>query len=111
MYGTNTMKEKRQKVKEEKLKINGLIDNPKWKKIPCICSQNPNLIQEIYPIKDCLNCKFQQCEDSIPKKCWDMNEALRNKDGKLTGEFVTRRITEITIVRGSKYDDILGWTF
>ncbi len=111
MYDTGTMKDKKQKPKEEKLKINGLIDNPRWKKIACLCSQNPNLVQEIYPIKNCLHCKFQECEDSIPKKCWDMNEAQRDKDGQLTGAFKIRRITEITLVRGQRYDDILGWTF
>ena len=80
------------------MKINGLIEKPRWYDIPCICGKNT---VNKFPIKDCLNCKFQLQEDSMPKE----NFICKDVKGK------DRKISEITIVRGSKFQDIIGWTF
>ena len=88
------MKDRRKK--EPVLEITGLIDPPRWKKIPCCCSQDERDNIHRYPIQKCLNCKFTLCENSIPSKPFIVN-------GKL--------ITKIKIVRGKKYDDCIGWEF
>tara|TARA_R110000751_G_scaffold286304_1_gene390734 strand:+ start:497 stop:763 length:267 start_codon:yes stop_codon:yes gene_type:complete len=82
------------KKKEIKFKINGLIGVPRWKSIPCICHATD--ITKQYPLTDCLNCKFSECEKSMPRK-----------------EFISdgQKINEITIVRGSKYQDIIAFTW
>jgi hypothetical protein len=100
--GTSRMKDKKSKSKKEILTIKGLMDDNKirWKKIKCKCAQDPNMVENIYPISKCLNCKFQESEDSVPRIPFDVIE-----NGK------TRHVTEIEIVRGKKYDDILGWKF
>jgi len=81
--------------KEIKFKINGLIDKPLWKSIPCICHTTD--ITKQYPIfQSCLNCKFSECEDSIPKQKFKSN----GKD-----------VNEIKIVRGKRFEDVIGWTW
>ncbi len=97
------MKDK-SKPKKEILTIKGLMndDDIRWKKIPCMCSQNPALVQEIYPIKNCLHCKFQECENDLAREPFDI---IETKEGKN----ITHHITEIQIVRGKKYDDIQGY--
>ena len=77
----------------------------RWKKIPCVCSQNPALVQEIYPIKNCLHCKFQECEDSIPRV------PFNTKYNKKDGSEVEKTITEITLVRGEIYHDIIAYKY
>ena len=42
-----------------KLKINGLIQKPRWYNINCSCG---NKVMDKYPIKDCLHCKFEAQE-------------------------------------------------
>ena len=91
-----------------KLKINGLIKKPRWYDIPCKC--NHASIETEYPITDCLHCKFEQCEKSLPKKDFKVNDDEIAKNGKVTKKR-TRTVKEITIVRGEKYQDIIGWTF
>lgn len=99
------MKDKKPKPKEV-LYINGLMDDDKirWKKIPCVCSQDERDVTHRYPIASCIHCKFQECEDSLPREPFDV---IDNKKGRS----ITRHITKIEIVRGKKYDDILGWQF
>ena len=78
-----------------KLKINGLMNDKDilWKKIPCKCHKSK--VELMYPLIECKNCKFQKCEDSMPRENF-------KSQGKT--------ITEINIVRGS-YHDIIGWSF
>lgn len=90
-------------VKTKKLKINGLINKPRWKNIKCSCIKND--IEHSYPLEDCKHCKFQECEDSIPRNCFKINEY----DNK--GKKTVREVQEITIVRGKTNEDIIGWTF
>ena len=82
------------KKKEIKFKINGLIDRPLWKMLPCVCHASD--ITRQYPLTDCKNCHFQESENSMPRK-----------------EFIAngKKINEITIVRGSKYQDIIAFTW
>tara|TARA_R110002051_G_scaffold174404_1_gene244644 strand:+ start:424 stop:708 length:285 start_codon:yes stop_codon:yes gene_type:complete len=94
------MKNKTENKKE--FKINNSKKEPLWYKIKCICNKkNPN---ESYPFRSCMNCKYQQAENSLPKS--NFNQVSIDKKGKET----LRIINEITIVRGS-HDDIIGWTF
>lgn len=84
-----------------KLKINGLIDKPLWKNMKCVCSKTKDDIENKFPIIDCKTCKFQAQENSMPK------ESFISQDSK--GKDV--EIKTITIVRGNRYEDIIGWTF
>ena len=81
------------------MKVNGLIEKPRWYDIPCKC--NHNSIETEFPIMNCLHCKFEESEKSIPKNDFTI------KDEK--GNDVI--IKEVTIVRGNKYQDVIGWTF
>ena len=64
-----------------------------------------------FPIKDCLHCKFDQCWKSVPQKDFTVNDDVIDiKTGKVTKK-QTRIIKEITLVRGDKFEDIIGWTF
>tara|TARA_B110001454_G_C12604132_1_gene385809 strand:+ start:503 stop:784 length:282 start_codon:yes stop_codon:yes gene_type:complete len=85
---------KLKKEKKQEFKIIGLIDKPLWKSIPCIC--HATVITMQYPLTDCMHCKFQECEDSIPKQKFKSN----GKD-----------VNEIKIVRGQRYQDVIGWTW
>lgn len=100
------MKDKKPKSKREVLTIKGLMDDDKirWKKIQCVCSQDERDVTHRYPIAKCLHCKFKECEDSLPGEPFDIVNTHK-------GRSITRHITEIEIVRGKKYDDILGWKF
>lgn len=94
------------------MKVNGKIDNPRWKGIPCKC--NHNSIQTEYPIAQCLHCEMQAKEDSLPKQDFTVNEIKISKNDK--GEEIittkSRTIKEVTIVRGqSGYEEIIGWTW
>ena len=65
---------------------------------------------ESFPIKDCLHCKFDQAWKSVPKKDFKTNADLYDKAGKVTKK-QTRTVKEVTLVRGSKYEDIIGWQY
>ena len=91
-----------------KLKINNLKDNDKilWKKMSCTC--NKGNIMESHPIKTCLHCKYEICENSMPRNSFIINETVFDKNNKPTNKTIKKEIKEITIVRGS-HDDIMGW--
>ena len=68
------MKDKPKKRKEPVLEIIGLIDNPKWKKlIPCICNDQQDF-------KNCRNCRYQNCEDSLPRKPYEISVGVGTKN-------------------------------
>jgi len=91
------------------MKINGLIEHPRWYDIPCKC--NHNSVETEYPIANCLHCKFKECEDSMPREDFKINEPDIDENGNLLETTHEKIISEITIVRGKKYQDIIGWTF
>jgi hypothetical protein len=89
------------------MKINGLIKKARWENIPCQCGKE---VMDSYPIKECLHCKFDQCWKSVPQKDFEVNDDQYDKDGKVTKK-QTRIVKEITLVRGNRYQDVIGWTF
>ena len=89
------------------MKINGLIKKARWEHIACCCGTE---VMDSFPIKECLHCKFDECWKSVPKKDFEVNADLYDKDGKVTKK-QTRTVKEITLVRGDKYQDVIGWTF
>jgi hypothetical protein len=89
------------------MKINGLIKKARWEHISCCCGKD---VMDSFPIKECLHCKFDQCWKSVPQKDFKVNDDIIDKNGKVTKK-QTRTVKEITLVRGSKYQDIIGWTF
>jgi hypothetical protein len=94
------------------LKVNGKIDNPRWKTIPCKC--NHDSIETEFPIAKCVHCEMQAKEDSLPKENFKVNEIKisTNDKGEEIRTTQTRTIKEVTIVRGkSGYQEILGWTW
>lgn len=91
------------------MKINGLIDHPRWYDIPCKC--NHDSVETEYPIANCLHCKFQEAEDSLPKEDFEQDISIVDEETGQIIEKKTRIVNEITIVRGPKYQDIIGWTY
>ena len=81
------------------MKINNMINNPKWKKFFKHNSKNIN----------CQHCKYEKAIDSIPKV--DFIIKVRNNPMSKT-DFSTknRTISEVTLIIGS-HDDIIGWKF
>ena len=94
-----------------KLKINGLMEDSKilWKKISCKCHKSD--IELKYPLIDCIHCKCQVQEDSMPRSSFKVNQSEFDKDGKPTGKTIVKEVTEITIVRGKTLNEIIGWTY
>ena len=87
------MKDKK-KVEKPTLTIIGFKNLPRWKtNLKCVCNDTKDF-------KKCLHCKYQDCEDSVPR------EPFTQKDDK--GKEIL--ITKITIDRGSD-DEIRGWYF
>lgn len=89
------------------MKVNGLIKKAKWESIVCSCGTE---IMDSFPIKDCLHCKFDRCWKSVPQKDFTVNADIRDKNGKVTKK-QTKKVKEITLIRGDRYEDIIGWTF
>ena len=90
------------------MKINGLIKKARWEHIPCQCGKD---VIDSYPIKECLHCKFDQCWKSVPQKDFTVNDDIIDiKTGKVTKK-QTRIVKEITLVRGNRFQDVIGWTF
>ena len=89
------------------MKINNSLDHARWESIPCCCGKE---IMDSFPIKECLHCKFDQCWKSVPQKDFTVNDDIIDKDGKVTMK-QTRTVKEITLIRGDKYEDVIGWTF
>jgi len=82
-----------------KLKINGLIKEPKWTKIKCSCKKGN--IEKCYPIYKCIHCSCKFNEDSMPRESFIIKE-----EGK------KREIKEITIKRSTDgYESIIAWSF
>ena len=94
------------------LKINGLMNDEeiRWKKIKCCCSKNEGDVEHQHPIGECKHCKFQQCEDSMPRDTFVVNDDIIDEKGIVTKK-QDKTITEINIIRGEKFQDIIGWTF
>ena len=59
----------------------------------------------------CKHCKFQECEDSMPRESFKVNQGEVDKDGNPTEKIIVKEVKEINIVRGQKFNDIIGWTF
>jgi hypothetical protein len=92
-----------------KLKINGLIDHPRWYDVKCNC--NHNSVETEFPIADCLHCKFEQQENSLPDEDFIIKEPDFDEEGNHLGTTHDRTIDEITICRGDKYEEIIGWKY
>lgn len=89
------------------MKINNSLDHARWESIPCGCGKD---VMDSFPIKDCLHCKFDQAWQSVPQKNFETNDDLLDEDGTIIAKR-TRVVKEVTLVRGSKYEDVIGWTF
>ena len=89
------------------MKINGLIKKARWESIACCCGKD---VIDSFPIKECLHCKFDQAWQSVTQKDFTVNDDIKDKDGKVTKK-QTRTVKEITLVRGDKYQDVIGWSF
>jgi|TARA_R110000824_G_scaffold391683_1_gene589619 hypothetical protein len=89
------------------MKINGLIKKARYESIACVCGKE---VIDSFPIKDCLSCKFKQCWESVPQKDFEINDDIIDKNGKVTKK-QTRIVKEITLVRGERFQDVIGWSF
>ena len=91
------------------MKLIGSIKKPRWYDIPCCCIKGN--IEKSHPIEDCKHCKFQQAEESLPKKDFKISDNIIDiKTGKIIKK-QTRIVKEVTIVRGSVYQDVIGWSY
>ena len=92
------------------MKINGLIEHPRWYDIKCRCSTVEGDVENQYPISECSHCKFQEQEDSMPREDFVIKQNDYDENNNLTGQH-DKKITEITIDRGDKHQEIRGRTF
>jgi len=83
------------------MKINNSLEVARWESLSCGCGKD---VLDSFPIKECLHCCFDQRWQSVPKKDFKVNEY--NDKGKKIG---VKTVKEITLVRGSKYEDVIGW--
>ena len=83
-----------------KLKINGLMEdkNILWKTLKCD--------KKIH----CLHCKFKRQQDSMPRESFSVNNDVMDQKGKIIKK-QNRTITEITIIRGTRYNEIVAWSY
>jgi len=86
------------------MKINNSLDVARWEKLECKC--NHDSVMTEYPVVNCEHCRCQECWDSVPKENFEVNEF--DEEGNISG---TRTVNEITLVRGKKNEDVMGWTF
>ena len=91
------------------MKINGLIEHPRWYDIPCKC--NHDSIETEFPIAECLHCQFQAQQDSLPRQDFTVKENDIDDNNEPLESTHDKTITEITIDRGDKYQEIRGWKF
>jgi|TARA_R110000824_G_scaffold360565_1_gene548317 hypothetical protein len=89
------------------MKINNSLDVARWESLDCKCGKDVN---DSFPIKECLHCSFDQRWQSVPQKDFKVNEPEMKND-KPTGKTITREIKEITLHRGDRYEDVIGWSF
>tara|TARA_R110000782_G_scaffold99496_2_gene185198 strand:- start:520 stop:795 length:276 start_codon:yes stop_codon:yes gene_type:complete len=91
------------------MKINGLIKKALWENIECCCTKGN--ITKSYPLIKCDSCKFTEAWESVPQKDFTVNDDIIDiKTGKVTKK-QTKTVKEITLVRGDKLEDVIGWTF
>jgi len=83
------------------MKVNGLINNPKWKRFSCTCKGKE--------LSLCSICKYEIAEKSIPSKDFKVNNDIMDKNGKVTKK-QTRIVKEVTLVNGS-HDDVIGFLY
>ena len=90
------------------MKINGLIEKPLWYDIKCKCDHSN--VETEFPIANCLHCQFQAQEDSMPREDFVVKEQDKDENGIVIGNH-DKTVNEITIHRGDKYQEIIGWSF
>ena len=91
------------------MNIKGLIKKALWENIECLCTKGN--ITKSYPLIKCDSCKFTECWKSVPQKDFTVNDDIIDiKTGKVTKK-QTKTVKEITLVRGDKLEDIIGWIF
>ena len=86
------------------MKINNTLDIARWEKVKCCC--NHDSVEKEYPIAPCMHCKCEEAYLSVPQKNFKIKEYDPN-----TKKTIQRTITEITLVRGHDYQDVIGWNF
>jgi len=87
------------------MKINNLKKKALWENISCCCKSGD--VENSYPLTECNSCKFRECYNSIPKKDFEVNNDIIDKNGKVIKK-QTKIIKEITLVRGS-VEEVVGW--
>ena len=89
-------------------KVNNRNENPLYLKIKCKCDKSD--IEKSFPLVECIHCKCQQADDSIPDKAFTINDYTYDKNHKVTST-KKRIVNEITLMNCSKYGSCLGWSF
>lgn len=93
------------------MKINGLMNHPRWYDIKCRCSDVEGDVENQHPISPCLHCKFQEQEDSMPREDFVVEESDMSEEGVAMSTTHEKTVNEITIVRGKKFQEIIGWYY
>ena len=75
------------------MKINGLIEHPRWYDIKCKCDHSS--VETEFPIAECLHCKFQAQEDSMPRKDFVVKERDIDKDGNLLETTMIKQLVKL----------------
>lgn len=90
------------------MKINNSLDVARWEKLECVCNMEKET--ECYPFVKCEHCKCEECWNSVPKEDFTVKENDYDQEGNIIGNH-DKIISEITLIRGNKLEDVMGWTF
>ena len=109
--------DKKKKTKKETLTIEGIKENPVWNDIQCECAQDPKDVTHRFPLKNCIHCRCQFNQDSLPlslngtvKPFKDLEPFERIYTDK-KGVKQTVKYSRIKILRDKRTDEIVGWVF
>lgn len=90
------------------MKINNSLDVARWEKTKCSCNHDD--VEQCYPISKCTHCKCEEAWLSVPQKDFEVNNDIINENGEVIKK-QTRKVKEITLVRGHDLQDVIGWQF
>ena len=91
------------------MKINNSLDVARWEKTKCTCDHSD--IEKCHPIHNCTHCKCQQAWDSVPKNDFAVKKNDIDSKGNVLETTHDEVVSEITLVRGTKYEEVVGWNF
>ena len=94
-----------------KFKINGIMNDKDilWKKLKCKCDKSD--IEKTFPLTECIHCKCEAQENSMPRKSFKINEVKKLLDEKKIKNGLTIAIEPMINLGTEKIDQLSdNWT-